>query len=150
MFVSEVHNTNWNRECQKLRHTDYSNDKMFGEEVHCSIVKNRFVTFDLTVEQRVCRKCLNFVDCQIIGKKALCKKCKQLRIERVDVNYGKSEKIICWFCKKYVLPSDDLTPFLVTKKLNDTDKVHTKCFKNYQKENNFTDELMEKMKGDKN
>jgi len=70
MIICDTCNIFFNDDCRQKEH----------EGSH----KKRSLTFDLTVEQRVCRKCLNYGDCQTIGKKAICQKCKQLRIERFE------------------------------------------------------------------
>lgn len=93
----------------------------------------RFVSFDLATVQRVCRVCLKYGDCQIIGKKPLCKNCKQLRIERTDKNFDKNADItICMFCNRDFLPSHDVLTF---GKLGA--KAHKNCLEKFRKDNHL-------------
>jgi len=114
MLVCDIHHAIWNKDCAE--------NCVIENEYQYSGMK-RFVTFDLTIQQRVCRGCLNYGDTQTIGKRQLCKNCKQIRVERIDVDLEQAKKHICNFCKELVLPSQVYVSWIKTKEL-----IHTKCY----------------------
>lgn len=87
--------------------------------------ERRYVTFDPSVEKRVCRNCLVFGDCQTIGKKPICSTCKKIRAEKIDVSTGIAEKNVCNYCKRYVVPSENFVQFVTNH-----EKMHAKCYTN--------------------
>ncbi|NIN03694.1 MAG: hypothetical protein GTO44_10070 [Hydrotalea flava] len=127
MKVCDIHNIVWNKNCEKNCIVD--NEQGCGEYQYS--IKKRFVTFDLETIQRVCRGCQTFGDCITIDKKPLCKNCKQIKIEKIDMTYGKLQKSECLHCHKYVTPSQNyvqMIQFNGFKKSGKRPKAHAKCY----------------------